>query len=126
MATRITGPHFAKKPFSNREAAVVDAVYQMAPPKKTRSAPKVMWCESSRFSVDATLLEAPKRPTSNTGQHQVPKRLGRAISSEDSMRPPLETAVTSAGAGPHSPEEHSSFFLSSALVSPLFWLLAPC
>jgi len=127
IATEITGPHFAKKDFSDREAAVTDAVYQMAPAKKTRSAPKVTWCDNSRFSEDATLLEAPKRPTSNTGQHQAPKTLGKAIRSEDSKRPKLEAVASTGagGAGPQLPDSHSSFS-SNALVSPSSWLLVPC
>lgn len=124
ITTKITGPHLAKNGFSDCERNVADVVYQMAPPKKIRSAPKVIWWQDCRFSPDAMLVEAPNMPTISTGQHQRPIRLGKAIRTEDSKTPKPDAVVSAdvsaaaGGDGPHFlPLPHS--FLSRAFVSHL-------
>jgi len=56
-----------------------EIAYQMRPPKSAISAPQVKWCAASRLLSDATCRLAPKSVTSSSGQHQLPRMLGKAM-----------------------------------------------
>jgi len=94
VTTRQRGPN-VRNPLRRERLASV-ATIQINQPYSTRSAPSVKWWLQTRFASVATLLPAPKAVTSSKGQHQLPRRLGTAMSTAVAKPPTAEVPVPAA------------------------------